>query len=952
MRSAVTLAVVWARAAQLTDAASVLAHFMVSNSYAYTAARWKTDIIAAQQVGIDGFALNWNPPDCESGTDWLPSRIDDAFAAAKPLGFKLVHSFDMSWSKCKIYWNETYMAGVISKHADSAAAYRWDNALLVTTYGGDAVNEYGNGFFENLKSAMGSTSIKLAPALTTYSSNAQRGDADAKSSASSLLSEYSSIDGFLNWQAWPLNVKKKTTAEVDKDFQSALRKAGKSGPYIMGNRLALEFKDLNDGKTADSWVAYSDYLFPQRFELLTGPDAVINPDIIELITWNDWAESHYIRDLPSTSDNSASAYVQLTDLERSYVDGMSHAPWRTLAHYYTSWWKNGGAAPSPTMDQVVFWHRVHPAAACSGVRNSDLPADAVFAWALVTNKANISVTVGSNQRTFEADPDGPAVGMAPFLADLGAGVTPEVVIMRDGRTVATGKSSHAITASLLYMFYHRIIATTALNLLSKPSITVTSAFQMSVPSSNPVIIVGSGLAGLAGLAGAHEALKAGVRVHMLERAPKPGGNSIKASSGINGAGTRFQHATDDSFTDDTLRSAGARLQAGPPGLARKELIQELTARSKGAVDWLVDEIGVDLSVVAQLGGHSVARTHRGRGNPPPGAAIVTALLKQFNENAGFTLSTSADVEALLTTGDAGGGAVGGVRYSADGQTHELQGPVVFAAGGFAGDAHGLLAKHRPDLEGMPSTNEAKPGSHALLAQVGAEFVDMECVQIHPTGFVDPKDAGAGYKFLAAEALRGEGGILLSSAGERFVNEMDRRDVVSEAIMALPRSGLDSVRQWGITLLLDPGACEATASHLSFYLWKGLMEKRKVKDLPPTVIASVDKYAETVASGSDAAFGRRTFGHWRLPAGEANREQEVCVGTVTPVIHFTMGGVAFNTATQVLRKKEDALAPIDGLWAAGEITGGIHGANRLGGSSLLECAVFGRIAGAEAARSVL
>ncbi|KAI0454735.1 FAD binding domain-containing protein [Xylaria acuta] len=485
--------------------------------------------------------------------------------------------------------------------------------------------------------------------------------------------------------------------------------------------------------------------------------------------------------------------------------------------------------------------------------------------------------------------------------------------------------------------------------------------------SKAVITVGSGLAGLSA---AYEALKAGARVHMLDRAPKPGGNSIKASSGINGAGTRFQkdkNITDDDsgrFYEDSTRSAGARLAQSQSQVMgereRKALIEILTSRSAVAVDWLADEIGVDLTTVAQLGGHSVARTHRGSSGPPPGAAIVGALLKKLSADPRFTLTSSADVEALtVSDGDDGGAVtVTGVRYTVDGETREARGPVVFAAGGFAGDAHGLLAKHRPDLAGVPSTNDARPAPHGLLAEVGAAFVDMDSVQIHPTGFVDPKDPAATYKFLAAEALRGEGGILLSAEGRRFVNEMERRDVASDAVMALPLPSSRSeqqhqggVRQWDVTLLLDPGACEAAGSHLGFYVFKGLMQKKKVRDLPPAVVEAVDRYAAAVAAGADDEFGRKSFGHWRLPSGEANREEEVAVGTVTPVTHFTMGGVAFNTKAQVLGQKGDGLAPIKGVWAAGEITGGIHGDNRLGGSSLLECAVFGRIAGAEAAKSL-
>ncbi|KAI8965201.1 Flavocytochrome c [Daldinia sp. FL1419] len=525
-----------------------------------------------------------------------------------------------------------------------------------------------------------------------------------------------------------------------------------------------------------------------------------------------------------------------------------------------------------------------------------------------------------------------------------------------------------LLTAILYMVFFRPNSGININRLSN-SLFAT----MSSASRKPVIVVGSGLAGLSA---AHEALRAGASVRMLDRAPKPGGNSIKASSGINGAGTKFQRALnipeDDSFYADTVRSAGARFaENSPSGIDRKALVEILTNQSESAVNWLADELKVDLSVVAQLGGHSVPRTHRGGGELPPGAAIVSALLNKMKANSDFVLENLAEVDELLIEGN---GAVKGVRYhTSDGQTHKLEGPVVFAVGGFAGDAHGLLAKHRPDLAGMPSTNEERPASHGLLSTIGAAFVDMDSVQIHPTGFVYPKGAGISYSvvppknegtstdskptgasqlFLAAEALRGEGGILLSSRGERFVNELNTRDVVSKAIMSLPQSMDNSIKHWETILLLDPGACEATASHIKFYLWKGLVQKIKVKDLAPEIISSIDKYAATVSRHEEDPFGRKSFGHWKLPPGEANREEEVCVGIVTPVVHFTMGGVAFDTKAQVLKSTDNGkLAPIPGIWAAGEITGGIHGANRLGGSSLLECAVFGRIAGAEAARSL-
>ncbi|BEJ17856.1 hypothetical protein CspHIS471_0701240 [Cutaneotrichosporon sp. HIS471] len=471
---------------------------------------------------------------------------------------------------------------------------------------------------------------------------------------------------------------------------------------------------------------------------------------------------------------------------------------------------------------------------------------------------------------------------------------------------------------------------------------------MSTSTPAPrVIVVGSGLAGLSA---AYMALERGAPVHLLDRAPKPGGNSIKASSGINGAGTPAQAAAGISdspeiFMADTTKSAGERYRAPEQVVDRAALIRKLSAESAAAVAWLVDDIGVDLSVVAVLGGHSLPRTHRGGGKLPPGAAIVMGLLNKLKENPNFTLSSGAEVTDLMVDG----GAVKGVKYTRDGQAANLDGAVVFAAGGFAGDRT-LLAQHRPDLAGMPSTNDDRPGAHALLANLGVPLLDMDSVQVHPTGFVDPANVTAPIKFLAGEMLRGEGGILLGPDGKRFTNELGTRAKVSGAIMARDPDASDvGTKQWATTIVLDPGASEAAKSHIGFYAFKGLLRKVRVSDLDPAVRASVDEYAATVQSGSEDPFGRRSYGKWTLKPGDG--DAEVYIGQVTPVTHFTMGGAAINTGARVLRPEGGDMTPVPGIWAAGEITGGVHGDNRLGGSSLLECVVFGRTAGTAAAAGV-
>jgi len=279
----------------------------------------------------------------------------------------------------------------------------------------------------------------------------------------------------------------------------------------------------------------------------------------------------------------------------------------------------------------------------------------------------------------------------------------------------------------------------------------------------------------------------------------------------------------------------------------------------------------------------------------------------------------------------------------------LKGPVIFGSGGFGGDSNGMLAKYRPDLANYPSTNDPRPRSQDLLTNVGAQLLDMDLVQVHPTGFVEPDHVSKPTKFLAAELLRGEGGILLFE-GKRFVNEMETRKTVTAAISKFPAE--DEVpKQWHVQIVLDEGVHKKASPHVDFYLWKGLLRMTTVSELierfPDTALKTLQDYSAAAAGEGEDPLGRKTFGSWAMK--EITPDTIIFVGRVTPAIHFTMGGVIINEKSEVLDVNNKH---IKGLWAAGEVSGGIHGENRLGGSSLLECVVFGRTAGDQAAKYLL
>merc|ERR1719353_1102905 len=254
-------------------------------------------------------------------------------------------------------------------------------------------------------------------------------------------------------------------------------------------------------------------------------------------------------------------------------------------------------------------------------------------------------------------------------------------------------------------------------------------------------------------------------------------------------------------------------------------------------------------------------------------------------------------------------------------------------------------------------------------EIGAATIDLEWVQVHPTGLVKPDDADAKVKFLAAEALRGVGGILIDSQGERFANELGRRDYVTG-------------RMWKnkppFRLMLNSRASKEIHWHCEHYKGRGVMKYyENCKVLAEEAGFSYETLAKTMATYNgiaakmnesqkdaqggavgapyEAYGGGMSWDPWgkkffhNVPVVP---EDEFNVAIVTPVIHYCMGGLEIDVHSRVVKKVGQNLVAIDGLYAAGEIAGGVHGNNRLGGNSLLDCVVFGRVAAEDCASYML
>lgn len=442
-----------------------------------------------------------------------------------------------------------------------------------------------------------------------------------------------------------------------------------------------------------------------------------------------------------------------------------------------------------------------------------------------------------------------------------------------------------------------------------------------------------------------------------------GGNSTKATSGINGALTRTQvdEKIADSvkqFYDDTLKSAREK--------ARPDLIKVLTYKSAAAVEWLQDVFNLDLTLVSRLGyanqwhsfrkrnankclsGHSYPRTHRGHDAKFPGMAITYALMQRFEELAEkeperVQLIKKAKVNKINMDGN----TVTGVTYDFNGEQTVAHGPVILATGGYAADFgnDSLLKKHRPDTFDLSTTNgaHATGDGHKMLMNIGANGIDMESVQVHPTGLVDPKDPTAKTKFLAAEALRGEGGLLLNSKGQRFTDELEHRDYVSNKLWKEKEKGL-----WPIRLVLNSKASNVLDFHTRHYSGRGLMKKMTGKELVADIGCSEKDLEKTFNDYNTYADGSAKDPHGKKYYHNApfHLDDTFHVAIMEPVLHFTMGGIEINDQAQCLNSNGQ---PFDGLFVCGELAGGVHGANRLGGSSLLGCVVYGRVAGDSASK---
>ena len=440
-----------------------------------------------------------------------------------------------------------------------------------------------------------------------------------------------------------------------------------------------------------------------------------------------------------------------------------------------------------------------------------------------------------------------------------------------------------------------------------------------------VVVVGSGGAGFSAAVSAHDN---GAKVILIEKEPVIGGNAKLAAGGMNAAWTDQQKAKN--ITDSPELMFKDTMKGGR-NINDPALVEILSSHSKGSVDWMT-AMGADLNDVGRMGGASVNRSHRPTGGAGVGAHVVQVLYDNaVKRNIDLRMNTRG-IEILKDDS----GKVKGILVKGmyKGYYWVKADAVILATGGFAKN-NDRVAKLDPKLKGFISTNQ--PGAVGdgidVAENAGAAMKDVEYIQAHPTLSVK---GGV----MVTEAVRGNGAILVNREGKRFVNEITTRDKASAAI--LNQTGKSA-------FLIFDDSVRKSLKKIDKYIGLGVAPTAdslvKLGDMPGVGIdgkaltETVARYNSFVTSGKDADFERPN-----LP--RALNEGNYYAIEVTPGVHHTMGGVMIDTKAEVMNAKKQV---IPGLYGAGEVTGGVHGANRLGGNAISDIITFGRLAGEEAAK---
>ena len=450
-----------------------------------------------------------------------------------------------------------------------------------------------------------------------------------------------------------------------------------------------------------------------------------------------------------------------------------------------------------------------------------------------------------------------------------------------------------------------------------------------------VAIVGSGFAGLAAAIEAANTCPTG-SIAIIEKMDTPGGNSIMNAGQVAAVGSKYQKLA--GIEDSVELMTNDMLKAGVD-LNHPNLLYKMISTSNDLVEWTEKELGIKYRErVTQLGGHSVPRTLSTLN--ASGNDIIDPMLQKIKGMPNVELSLNTAFDTFVMSDD--GNDVEGIRVVQNNnqeQTILCRRGVILAAGGFSADVKFRSIQNPSFGENVMSTNQ--PGATAEVLKealkIGATPVQLSRIQLGP--WTSPDEEGFGKApFFCLGAGFPYGIIVDPDTSKRFVNELGNRYERSMAILKVvghPVVCLTDADGAQHSLEKDLSKCEPAVKS-----YEGIPELAKAYGMDPDVLqATVGDYNAGVDKGQDL-FGkplRSDVGPIVKPPFYATR--------LWPKVHHCMGGVHIDEEARVIHIDGH---PIGGLFAAGELCGGVHGGDRLGSCATLDCLSFGRIAGHGAA----
>lgn len=522
----------------------------------------------------------------------------------------------------------------------------------------------------------------------------------------------------------------------------------------------------------------------------------------------------------------------------------------------------------------------------------------------------------------------------PIISDAPVNIIPKKVLQTQGLGVDVVAGATGTSRGVIAAINNAIKSSGYKTDLRRVKESKEKFTDKVVEHKDDVVVIG---AGGAGLIAAIEAKLNGANVTVIEKMAFPGGNTLISGAEYAAPENWVQKKeglkdSKDQFFNDTMK--GGDNESNP------NLVRVLADNALDGAVWLKDYVNVVFEDRQMFfSGHSVKRSLVPNG--ASGVEVIGKLMTKAKE-LGIPVYLEMNAVELITEGN----RVVGVKALTSTETHNFMGKngVIIASGGFGSNIE-MRKKHDPRMdEKILSTNTTGITGDGIVMgeKVGAATTDMEFIQTYPV--CDPENGALLY---TGDVRLAGSAILVNKEGKRFVEELDRRDVISFAITK--QTGGVGYLFWDQAQL---DKTEVAVHHKGEYealLRRGILVKADTIDEAAKhfgidakeLKTTVEKYNEYAKNGKDLEFNKRG-------GLVAFTEGPYYILKNTPAIHHTMGGLVIDSKGRVLDKNGN---PIEGLFAAGEVTGDIHGKNRLGSNAITDITVFGKISGENAAKNL-